>query len=210
MNRHEDKRNFKCKECGRGFNYNSNLKAHMVVHSGVKPFKCDICPKAYTRAAELRHHQATVHEGKNLNKFFCKFCNKGFSHVTNLRHHVYTHTGEKPYKCHLCDAAFTTNQSLKFHKKKVHSLTEPESGHKIGKYKDPENLEKGLQCNFSSDEENEVEVYTQAIDEEIQSATVKVQEINDENVIYLNLSDLDDAESFIAIIEAPMEIQTSQ
>lgn len=35
-----------CSSCGRGFAYRKSLAEHMHVHSGERPYKCDICPKS--------------------------------------------------------------------------------------------------------------------------------------------------------------------
>jgi KRAB domain-containing zinc finger protein len=42
----------------------------------------------------------------------CHLCNKEF---TRLQEHYRTHTGEKPYKCGVCDRLFSLKSSLKRH-----------------------------------------------------------------------------------------------
>ncbi len=47
----------------------------------------------------------------------CEFCGKTFKFQSNLVVHRRSHTGEKPYKCHLCDHACTQASKLKRHMK---------------------------------------------------------------------------------------------
>lgn len=35
-----------CEQCGKDFLEKSSLKAHSVIHLDVRPFQCDLCPKA--------------------------------------------------------------------------------------------------------------------------------------------------------------------
>ena len=56
------------------------------IHTGEKPFKCDVC-------------------------------NLSFNQNSNLNVHKITHTGEKCFKCEVCGQRFVTNSQLKEHKK---------------------------------------------------------------------------------------------
>ncbi|XP_034935127.1 uncharacterized protein [Chelonus insularis] len=52
-----------CDRCGKMFQNKSNLKIHMLTHSGVKPFKCkeENCKAAFTTKQCLQFHYKKVH-----------------------------------------------------------------------------------------------------------------------------------------------------
>ena len=39
-------------------------------------------------------------------------CDKGFSQNSNLQTHIRIHTGDKPYKCHICGKGFSDSNNL--------------------------------------------------------------------------------------------------
>ncbi|KAJ5264638.1 Zinc finger C2H2 [Penicillium chrysogenum] len=51
-------------------------------------------------------------------KFPCQHCNKTYSYEKHLRRHLLRHTGDRPYTCVLCKAAFSRSDTLKRHVQK--------------------------------------------------------------------------------------------
>ncbi|XP_053717176.1 zinc finger protein 83-like [Synchiropus splendidus] len=114
-----------CEVCGKTFNCRSRLKTHEVIHSGVKPHHCDLCPKAYMRLNDLEHHKRTAHldggRPQASGSLLCDFCGKEFKCRSQLQIHLQTHTGERPHLCDICGRKFGRHYQLKRHKVLVHA-----------------------------------------------------------------------------------------
>lgn len=71
-----ESRGFKCAECGRICTTRKLLKSHLLTHSGVKSFVCNVCGKAFKRNYERTAHMRS--HGKPT--FQCDVCAKMFLH----------------------------------------------------------------------------------------------------------------------------------
>lgn len=61
-----------------------------------------------------------THSGEKQYK--CKICNKAFHQIYNLTFHMHTHNDKKPYTCRVCSKGFCRNFDLKKHMRKLHDL----------------------------------------------------------------------------------------
>ena len=52
-----------------------HLKSHMFTHTGLRPWKCEICEKTFNQKANLQRHMLT-HESA---KYKCYICEKAFT-----------------------------------------------------------------------------------------------------------------------------------
>ncbi|KAJ6649922.1 Zinc finger protein [Pseudolycoriella hygida] len=94
------------------------LSVHKLIHVGEKKHLCNYCGKS-TTASFLSKGQLKVHERSHtLEKpFRCDVCDKAFSYRESLVTHSSLHTGIKPYLCEGCGSRFSCIGNLIKHRK---------------------------------------------------------------------------------------------
>ncbi|XP_063371783.1 zinc finger protein 479-like [Cydia amplana] len=111
-----------CEHCGKRLSCLATLKIHMNKHTGDRPYKCTLCPKAYMTPYGLNNHQA-FHTG--VRKWQCPECPATFMHQSSVYQHRKIHTGERSHQCTICEKYFTQSGSLYTHVKYVHMKETP-------------------------------------------------------------------------------------
>lgn len=56
------KEGYSCGVCRKMFTSSSNLAVHSMIHSGTKPFKCDLCSWSFRQKAHLQKHMRHIHK----------------------------------------------------------------------------------------------------------------------------------------------------
>ncbi|XKL61449.1 hypothetical protein PGB90_008506 [Kerria lacca] len=56
------KKRFLCHICQKTFGWTTDLKRHILIHTGERPFKCTLCFATFTRNFLLQKHKSKIHQ----------------------------------------------------------------------------------------------------------------------------------------------------
>ncbi|KAK1786793.1 hypothetical protein P4O66_017194 [Electrophorus voltai] len=124
------KKTLKCPKCDKTFDRIGKYESHTRVHTGEKPFQCDVCLQCYSTKSNL-----TVHKKKHTSDapvqrkdHKCPFCNKLHASKKTLSKHVKRfhpdHVQDfmnmrkrksEGWKCDICHKSFTRRPHLEEH-----------------------------------------------------------------------------------------------
>ena len=123
---HCQKIKFQCSECGERFQLKHRYMNHLKIHTGGKPFVCDLCNTAFAHVGSLYNHKRQVHGGVHQ----CSTCGKRFTLVKLLTLHRESHCEEtkfqsngpgisappgEDFRCVQCDKTFSNRGYLNRH-----------------------------------------------------------------------------------------------
>jgi uncharacterized Zn-finger protein len=79
----------KCPICEKVISRKYDLAKHMRVHTGDKPYTCDLCGAVFSSSSNLTSHYRSLHSGQR--PYTCPVCHKGFVWNSHLRFHMKQH-----------------------------------------------------------------------------------------------------------------------
>ncbi|XP_077955259.1 zinc finger and BTB domain-containing protein 41 isoform X2 [Gasterosteus aculeatus] len=124
------KKILKCPKCDKTFDRAGKYESHTRVHTGEKPFQCDVCLQRYSTKSNLTVHQKKHASDAPFQKkeHKCPFCNKLHASKKTLAKHVRRfhpdHVQEfltkrkrksEGWKCAICLKTFTRRPHLQEH-----------------------------------------------------------------------------------------------
>ncbi|KFM58731.1 Chorion transcription factor Cf2, partial [Stegodyphus mimosarum] len=74
----------RCSYCSYTSPLKANVKRHLLVHTGEKPFSCNICQRRFAQKNYLQIH-ILAHTGER--PYSCSFCQKRFTQKKYLQRH---------------------------------------------------------------------------------------------------------------------------
>ncbi|PSN50267.1 hypothetical protein C0J52_02364 [Blattella germanica] len=89
-----------------------HIADHISITPGARPFKCELCDKAFKQRDKLIRHMK-IHTGEK--NYMCEDCGKSFGYKWSLVYHKRTHSRERLYQCQTCSRHFTSKKDLKRH-----------------------------------------------------------------------------------------------
>ncbi|OWK08261.1 hypothetical protein Celaphus_00011269, partial [Cervus elaphus hippelaphus] len=138
-----NKKILQCPKCDKTFDRIGKYESHTRVHTGEKPFECDICHQRYSTKSNLtvhrkKHSNETEFHKKehkfhpeNAQEFIsikktkseswkCDICKKSFTRRPHLEEHMILHSQDKPFKCTYCEEHFKSRFARLKHQEKFH------------------------------------------------------------------------------------------
>ncbi|KAM3959883.1 uncharacterized protein ACR2FA_006021 [Aphomia sociella] len=109
---------YKCEKCDKGFEVKTWYEQHQNVHSGLKPFVCNLCGVAFHMDRYLTAHRSAVHpQSSKLKRYVCVHCALPCDSMKTLTEHLKVHGIKSSYLCDVCGKTLTNAEQLKFHKR---------------------------------------------------------------------------------------------
>lgn len=103
-------------------------EAELNAASSLVFIPCELCGDCFSAPEDLQAHLRSRHANGSLGKHQCSYCPYSTDSRSHLVVHERTHTGQRPYVCHVCRKGFSCQTHLKDHLR-IHTNERPFSSH---------------------------------------------------------------------------------
>lgn len=106
---------FTCQICYNTFTCRNNMKRHIRLHTGYKPYQCSLCSESFTRKDDIKRHLIRHSYSK---PFRCNLCGKGYMDRKTIKAHMRKeHLRKLVHVCPTCGESFDDEEKFQLHKK---------------------------------------------------------------------------------------------